>query len=139
MGAGRPPKRLGEHVERLEGSADIKRRLEVILETLAGERSVLEACELLDVGEARFHELRRQVLASALEGLAPGVVGRPRREDGVSPSRVEELEREVRELRIELQAARVRTEIALTMPHLLRRHEARARKKNERQAKRRKK
>jgi hypothetical protein len=126
-------------VERLEGPAELKRRLRVILETLGGECSVERACELLGVGEARFHELRRQVLASALGGLSPGAAGRPRRETESPASRVEELEREVQELRIELQAARVRTEIALTMPQLLERRAARLGKKNRRRAKQRKK
>ena len=79
MGAGRPPKRIDEHVEALDGTAESKRRLELILETIAGQKSVVEVCELLDIGEARFHELRQQVLASALAGLAPGAAGRPRR------------------------------------------------------------
>jgi len=135
MGRGRPPGGVA-HVERLEGSAELKRRLKVILETLAGQQSVAWACEQLEVSEARFHELRRQVLAAALEGLSPGMAGRPRRPELPAPSRVEELEHEVRELRIELQAARVRTEIALTMPHLLQRKEARAGKKNEKRRKR---
>jgi hypothetical protein len=135
MGAGRPPKRIDEHLERLEGPVELKQRLEVILDTIAGRRSVIEACELLDIGEARFHELRSQVLASALEGLTPGAPGRPRREEDAPESRVAELEREVQTLRIQLQAARVRTEIALTMPELLRRQEVRASKKNEKRAK----
>jgi hypothetical protein len=118
-------------VEQLEGSADLKRRLHVILETLAGLRSVGEACELLDLSEARFHQLRQQVLASALAGLTPGIAGRPREQEESPPSRVQELEREVQELRIELQAARVRTEIALTMPHLLHRRGGGSGKKNE--------
>jgi hypothetical protein len=128
MGAGRPSEGFG-HVERLEGSTELKHRLRVILETLAGQRSVAEACELLDVSEARFHELRRDVLASALDGLAPGAPGRPRHEDPVTPPQVEELQREVEQLKIELQAARVRTEIALTMPHLLQRQLNQAGKK----------
>jgi len=119
-------------VERLEGSAELKQRLKVILETLGGGLSVAEACERLELSEARFHELRRQVLASALDGLTPGAAGRPRGDEAPSPSRVEELEHEVQELRIELQAARVRTEIALTMPRLLQRRD---RKKNKKRRK----
>jgi len=131
MGKGRPPTGLG-HVERLEGDAELKQRLKVILETLGGGLSVADACARLELSEARFHELRRQVLASALDGLTPGAAGRPRAEQDASPTRVEELEHEVQELRIELQAARVRTEIALTMPHLLQRRD---RKKNKKRRK----
>ena len=129
MPAGRPPERLG-HVDRLEGPDRLKERLRVILATLTEERTVQEAARELGVSEARFHELRRQALQGALDGIAPGRPGRPRREQPVEPSRVEELEREVDDLKVDLQAARVRTEIALTMPHLLR-----SGKKNESRAK----
>jgi len=119
MPAGRPPGKTG-HVEPLEGANEDKRRLRIILETVAGERSVQEACEQLGVSEARFHVLRRQALQAALDGLAPGAAGRPRRVEEVDSERVRELEHEVAELKVDLQAALVRTEIALTMPHLLR-------------------
>jgi transposase len=110
-----------EQVDRLRGTREAKRRLRVVLETVTGELSVREACERLDLSEARFHQIRQQALEGALEGLRPAAPGRPRKpEASAAPSRVEELEREVQDLRIDLQAARVRTEIALTMPHLLR-------------------
>ncbi len=119
MGAGRPSEGIG-HVDRLEGSEEEKRRLRIVLETLSGERSVREACEALSVSESRFHEMRHEALQAALDGLVPGRAGRPAKMDEASTSRVAELEREVAELKIELQAALVRTEIALTMPHVLR-------------------
>ena len=118
MSRGRPAKGIG-HVDGLDGPEEQKRRLRVILATLTGERSVAEACALLELSEARFHELRQQALAAALAGLDPGPSGRPRRQPEAPPTRVGELEDEVRRLRIELQAARVRTEIALVMPQLL--------------------
>lgn len=118
MRPGRPPKGV-EHVSGLEGPEETKRRLRVILETLSGERTVAQACAELEIGEARFHTLRQQALQGALEGLRPGRAGRPRKEEPVAPGRVEELEQEVRDLEVDLQAARVRTELALAMPHLL--------------------
>jgi hypothetical protein len=121
-------------VERLRGTAEEKQRLRLVLETLSGERSVREASELLGLSEARFHQLRQAALEGALAGLAPSPVGRPPKVEPEESSRVDELEREVRDLRIDLQAARVRTEIALTMPHLLRDREGPS-KKNRRRAK----
>jgi transposase len=115
----RPPEKTG-HVDPLDGSDADKTRLRVVLETVAGERSVKEACERLGVSEARFHVLRRQALQAALDGLAPGAPGRPRKRDKPDSDRVRELEQEVSGLKVDLQAALVRTEIALTMPHLLR-------------------
>ena len=120
MRAGRRPAGV-EHVERLSGDAEAKRRLRVILETVSGERSIEDACAELGVSPSRFHELRREALESALRGLEPGVSGRPKRVSDIDSSseRLAELERENRELEIELQASYVRTEIALAMPQLL--------------------
>lgn len=119
MPAGRPPEGLG-HVDRLDGDDESKRRLRIVLATLLGELTVIEACERLGVSESRFHEMRRQALEGALASLRPGVPGRPKGvdEDPVI-DRLEGLERENRELRIELQASYVRTELALGMPQVL--------------------
>jgi len=119
MVRGRPPLGL-KHVDGLEGPQESKRRLRVILQTLSGECSVAEACKALGVSESRFHQLRREALEGALGGLEAHAAGRPAAEPPELTSRVAELEAEVRDLRIDLQASRVRTEIALTMPHLLR-------------------
>jgi hypothetical protein len=108
-------------VERLQGSATAKTRLQVVLETLAGQRSIARACALLGIGEARFHELRTEVLQAALAQLEPGSPGRPRQETPESAARVAALEAQLLDLRIDLKAAQVREEIALAMPHLLQR------------------
>lgn len=119
MGAGRPPRGLLQ-VDELSGAAQDKCRLRVILETLQGERTVGEACAELGVSESRFHVLRRQALQSALEGLAPKPAGRrPHPPPEADAARVAELEAKVGDLQVDLEAERVRTEIALVMPHLL--------------------
>lgn len=118
MPAGRPPKRL-RHVDRLEGAEELKHRLRVILETLTGRKKVRDVCRELEVSEARFHEMRQQALEGAMSGLSPGRPGRPPKEKPAEAGRVEELEHEVRELEIDLQAALVRTELGMAMPHLL--------------------
>lgn len=119
MSAGRPPKG-SNHVDRLDGTDAEKHRLRVVLETISGERSVEQACEELQVSASRFHELRGEALQAALDGLAPGRSGRPKQEDPAADrERLETLERENRELKIELQASYTRTEIALAMPHVL--------------------
>ena len=106
------------HVERLDGEQESKRRLQVILRTLGGELSVEQACGELGISAAQFHRLREQALQGALGALAPKPPGRPRREPD-EPSRVEQLEAEVTDLKIELRASQLREEIALVMPHLL--------------------
>lgn len=119
MSVGRPPDGWN-HVDRLEGSEADKRRLRVVFETLSGERSIEQACEDLGVSPSRFHEIRREALQAALDGLTPGVVGRPKQDEpAVDPEHVKTLERENEELKRELQASYTRTEIALAMPHVL--------------------
>lgn len=117
---GRPP--LGtEHVHKLDGDAETKERLRVILETLSGELSAAEACEQLGIGPSQLARLRERALAGALAALAPRPPGRPAApppEDDAD--RVAELEAEVQELMIELRASQLREEIAIIMPHLLR-------------------
>jgi hypothetical protein len=118
MGRGRRPGGP-EQVERLDGTPEAKRRLRVILETVAGDKSVAEACKELGIGEARFHELRAVALEGAVESLEARAAGRPRKEEATEPGRVEALEREIRELKLAVQAARVREELAIAMPHVL--------------------
>lgn len=118
MPAGRPSDGLA-HVDRLEGDEESKRRLRVVLATLTGEMTIVEACERLGVGESRLHDLRRRALEGALAGLTPGAPGRPKSVEEPRQDRLGDLEHENRKLRIELQAAYVRTELALGMPHVL--------------------
>lgn len=103
---------------KLDASGEARKRLELILSTLSGEKTVAEAAADLGIGERRFFQMRDEALGAAATRLEPGRSGRPpliRQED----PKVAELEAEVRELRIELRAAQVREEISVVMPHLL--------------------
>jgi len=115
---GRPPEgaRL---VEGLEASGQAKRRLQLILETMAGERTVGDACVELGIGESRFHQLRQEALSAAMQGLEPRPTGRPRHQESEESARIVELKERVAGLQEELLASQVREELALTMPHLL--------------------
>ncbi len=118
MARGRPPS--GPNlVGGLDGPDEAKRRLRVILETVAGTRTIAEACAELGISEAAFHNLRKQALEAAVEGLAPRPAGRPRKDADPEQRRIRELEEQVFLLRKDLQAARIREEIAVAMPHLL--------------------
>ena len=110
-------------VERLEGSASAKNRLQVILETITGNTTILQACERLGISEAMFHKLRAGVLQTALGRLEPRSAGRPRQETGPEQLQVQLLQSQVEDLQIDLQAAQIRLEIAQAMPHLRRRDE----------------
>jgi len=127
MSRGRKP--LGPKlVERMEGSGHAKKRLKVILETISGKRSVKGACEALGISEAAFHKMRSEVLTEALGSLEPKARGRPPKKESAQSKEVEELRRQNRELKIDLQASRVREEIAIAMPHLLKKKPKRTRK-----------
>ena len=109
------------HVDRLTGPDDRKHRLRVILETLSGRKTVKQASAELGISEARFHVLRREALQAALDGLEPRHAGRPREADAAEAAGdPRALREEIEDLRGQLHAAEVRTEIGLTMPHLLR-------------------
>jgi transposase-like protein len=111
-----------EHVESLEGEAGAKRRLRAVLETIAGDLTVEEACARLGVSASRFAQLREEALSGALRALEPRPAGRP----SAPPAdpEVTRLSRENAELRHDLEAARIRAEMALVMPGLLRPLEA---------------
>ena len=118
MPGGRPPKgpRL---VDGIDGSGEAKKRLRVILETVAGERTVEQACEKLGLSPAAFYKLRDRVLRDAVASLEPRKVGRPRKQKSAEQAKNEALQAELFEVKRDLQAARIREEIAVVMPHLL--------------------
>lgn len=107
-----------EHVEKLIADREAKTRLKVVLRALAGEISVNDAAQEIGVGLSRFHELRDEALAGALEALGPKVPGRP--PGGLGAQRkVKELEAELDSLRYQLEAERVRSELLLSIPEVI--------------------
>ena len=74
-----------EYAEKLSGSDIAKLRAKVILETIAGTCRVQEACERLNISEQRFHQLREEMMAAAVQALEPGHAGRPA-PPGASPT-----------------------------------------------------
>jgi transposase len=108
-----------EYVERLEGSPKAKKRAQAILETMAGELSVQEACRRLGIGEAFFNRLRVRFLKGGVPALEDRPAGRRRRQVSPDEERIHQLEAELQKMQLQLQAAQLREEIALTMPQLL--------------------
>jgi len=105
-----------EYVEQLEGSAQAKHRLRVVLETMTGKYRVQEACQLLDICEQRFHQLRAELLQAALEQLEAKPPGRPRSQP--VPVEAEAVRDRLADMELELRVAQVREEIALALPHV---------------------
>jgi len=105
-------------LDRLDGSAHAKTRLRVILESLAGRSTIPEACEELGIQETMFHKLRSEVLQTALNRLEPRPLGRPPQRLTPEDRRAAALEDELRQLRVELKASRIREELAEKLPRL---------------------
>jgi hypothetical protein len=116
-----------------------RERLKAILQTLTGELPVREACRRLSVGESRFHEIRKEVLQAAVGGLRPRRTGRPPAEETEESAEIRRLSRRIEDLEAELQLSWLRSEIAVTMPHLLDRPERVEREKKGSSPKRRRK
>jgi len=106
-------------VERMAGPPQAKERLMAVLESLTGVAPVGELAQICGVGRTRFYELRDRALCGALEALLDGRPGpRPRQSDA-RDDELRALQTENDELRVQLVAERVRTELALVMPHVL--------------------
>jgi hypothetical protein len=109
-----------EYVDHLEGSAAARQRLRVILQTLAGQCRVTEACQRLGLSAPRFHQLRAEVLQAALDRLEPRAAGRPRAAaEAPTAEQAEVLQARLAALEVELQAARLREELALVLPRVV--------------------
>ena len=117
MSRGRPIAGLSL-VDHVDAPRAARRRVRVVLATVAGQLSIAEACAQLGVQRTRFHALRHQVLRGALEAVGARPRGRPRAPRG-DAAEVRALQARIRELELALRTTLLRSEIALTMPFLL--------------------
>lgn len=121
MPVGRTP--LGPklvNADSFAGTAEGKKRVRVVLETLTGTLPIALACEELEIKEARFHEMRREILEAAIARAEPGTPGRkPKPAPGPSVERVAQLEARVRELEVQLAVTEARSALAIAMPRVL--------------------
>lgn len=116
--AGRKPAGSA-HAGKYSGSEEAKKRLEVVLKTLAGEMTIPEACRILGIREAMFHRIRDQAIAGAGEALEAKKPGRKKDPKKEVDERVQELEREILELKGMLRGMQIREKMAVLMPHIL--------------------
>jgi transposase len=105
-------------VHHLDGSECAKQRMETILETVAGNIPIREACDRLGIEEAMFFRLRTQALQAGLARLEPRPSGRPPRHTSAEQQQIAQLQQELQEKDAELKAMAVRLEIAQAMPEL---------------------
>jgi len=128
MTRGRTPKGP-ELVNSVEASEHAKGRLKIILETISGDRTIASACEELGICESAFHKLRSNWLSESAAILEPKQAGRPSKYASEADRRVRELEEELLEMKLRFEAAMIREEIALVMPHVLEKNDGDAKKK----------
>jgi hypothetical protein len=107
-----------EYADKLEGSDTAKERVKVILATMAGSMRLKEACELLQISEQRFHQLREEMMVAALKALEPGHAGRPAHVPTPAEEQVGALEQKLVDQEVELRTAKARAEIAVIMPEV---------------------
>jgi transposase-like protein len=106
-----------EFVDQLAGEAIAKERLRIVLETISGQRRVIDACAHLGISEQRFDELRLEALQAAVAALEPKPPGRKPRSTAPDEAEVTQLRARVAALEAELQVAAVRAEVAAILPH----------------------
>ncbi len=108
-----------EVVTELEGTDEAKRRAQVVLEVVAGNKSVGEACEELGISEGRFYRVREESLQGLVKALEPKPLGRPPAEKPAVDEEKQKLKEENERLKMELVASHLREELSVAMPHLL--------------------
>ena len=114
---GRKPLAAG-HVEHLSGSELAKLRLSMILKTMLGELTVVEACAQLGICQSRFHALRHEWLQQALELLEPRRAGRPPKLETEEMRQIAQLEATLEAFEQEMDTAEVRQQIAEIRPRV---------------------
>lgn len=105
-------------VDKLDGSLEAKKRLTVVLETLTGTCPVQQACAKLGIKEARFDQIRIELLQAALIAAERRPAGRPARELSPAEEENQQLRDRNAQLEAQLQAALIRAELAVTLPQV---------------------
>jgi hypothetical protein len=107
-----------EFVMKLNGSFLARQRAKVLLETVAGSSRVIEACAQLQICEQRFDQIRIEAFQALVNALEPQAGGRPAKVWSAADVEVLRLKERVAELEVELKAALIRAELAVTLPQV---------------------
>jgi len=102
--------------ERVSGSEQARQRLRVLLETITGDKSMDAACQALGIQKTQLFKLRARVLEAAAAALEPLPVGRPPQTVDAQAARIAELAAHIKQLEVELEASRLRVELAQALP-----------------------
>ena len=104
--------------ERVAASEQARTRLKVLLETVTGDKTMDAACQALSIHKTQLFKLRTRVLEAAAAALEPGPIGRPPQAAEPHSARIAELEARIKQLELELEASRLRVELAQALPAL---------------------
>ena len=107
-----------EIAERAEGSDLARRRMRLVLETIAGTKRVLAACAELGICEQRFEAIRQEIVQAGVAASELKPAGRPRKSSSLCDETIARLQDRIAELEAELQAATLKAELAATLPRL---------------------
>ena len=99
-------------LDKYEGDPQSIRRVQAVIDTLAGKKSVKDACQELGICEAMFRRFRDTCLQAAISSLDPQKPGRKPIEPEPGHERIAELEQENQELKTALLGAVTRMQLA---------------------------
>ena len=102
-------------VDTLEASEHARERLRAILQSVEGA-PIAELCTGLGMERAYFDRMRRSTLQAAVASLEPKTTGPKPRVTDPRDERIATLEADVVRLRLELDATRLRAELAIALP-----------------------
>src|SRR5262249_45823847 len=105
-----------ELAEQLDGSAEARRRMRVVLATIAGTCRVQEACEELGICEQRFEAIRATAIRAGIAALEARPMGRPPKVLSEAQAEVARLRERVAELEAQLHVASVCAELVGALP-----------------------
>jgi len=98
-------------LEKYDGSEQSIRRVQAIIQTLAGQVSVVDACKDMGIGEAIFRRFRDVCLKAAISSLEPKKRGRKATPEPPGQKQIEALQQEVQRLKVELMGAMAREDL----------------------------
>jgi transposase-like protein len=98
-------------LNKYDGDPQAIERMKAILTTLSGQESVLAACARLGIHESLFRRFRDVCLQAGISALAPKKPGRKSLPVVEENDHIVSLEKEVKQLKLELMGARIREQL----------------------------
>ena len=107
-----------ELFDRAPGSPEARQRARLVHEAMAGIRRIKDVCRELGICSTRFDAIRWDFVVGSVAGTELGHAGRPRKEESTAAAEIARLNELIADLQAEIQALRVRAELAEGLPRL---------------------